>query len=248
MFILLADNQAIGTAFAFKSKGRRYICTAAHCVCSSEELINSNYSIALSVATSDKSDSYTINGQRPVEYACHDLANDWAVFKLKDEDASFAEIDCLPICRHIPDLRDEERFKLYHCPVSSLDKHGSVSPIPIDWIKPSGLNYLTGHIFFPATTLVRGSSGGVVINKLGEAIAIDLECENSIRTVAESKDVLQKLKKEVVRNKKMKTEEWLRDTLSEVSSSIDTAAHSHGSESKCIILCTQAEFMTYVDV
>jgi S1-C subfamily serine protease len=74
--------------------------------------------------------------------------------------------------------------------------------------------------------LFKGSSGGAVVNRAGEVIAVHVESFSSKMTVDDAK-----------------SKSLTSDMISVLSDAVDSSAHSHNSTSKCMVISAWVEVL-----
>lgn len=143
-----------------------------------------------------------------------DQQHDWAVLL---SDAPVIDLDPVEICPEasIPPMREEPEFKLYHCPAMEfqLQHLDTLEASVLGWFRALSISLRHGKIVFPYV-VSKGSSGGVVINRGGQVVAMYLESVNRILTVDEAKS----------------------DSNSSGHDAVDSAANSHCPIGTCIII------------
>jgi hypothetical protein len=114
---------------------------------------------------------------------------------------------------------DELEFKLYHCPAMEfqLGHIDGLEASAMGWYKPRAYVPRLGIINFPYGAS-KGSSGGVIVNRDGKAVAMHLSSTNQVLTLDE-------INSDTSHNGKDAT-----------SVALDSAADNHCSIATCIIL------------
>jgi hypothetical protein len=153
----------------------------------------------------------------------NDISNDWAILKVYNSRKSFPVEDIVTICTEIPEMKVEPFFKIYHCPAFNFNQgqFNSLEASPTEWLKPLAMSAETGTITFRCG-FFKGSSGGVVVTKSGQAIAMHCESDSSFMDVADP------------------------TSLDSVSQAVSSGAVSHSSLSTSLILVTLPDLMNSI--
>ena len=232
MFVLFAviDGHPTprGTAFSIATSGRNLLLTASHVV---TPLADHPWYIAHSFQR-DTAGWHPDDTPWSVDLVSRGAVDvdDVAVLMLADN-RQFGENDMIHVCQvsDIPCVCDENKFKTYYCPIDDVASDEDFPPLeasPSDW-KPAYAiqNHDCGKMWM-RNALCGGSSGGVVVDRLGRAIAIHCESMSS------SKSLLTCVEEHVNANPGQTA-----DMVSIHSDVLTSLGETHSSSQRCLILC-----------
>ncbi len=117
-----------------------------------------------------------------VVYHAHEQTNDWAVLESVAPVVGWTAIEIYTPMNEVP------KFNLYHCPAMrfQLKRIHVLEATAFFCNSPVSIARRYGAIYF-SYGVSKGSSGGVIINTSGQAVAMHLESENDILTSDEVK-------------------------------------------------------------
>jgi hypothetical protein len=217
----------LGTAFATRSNSRQYLLTAFHTI--QENVDCSRWYVTTNVGRCNDG-TWDFNSTfEKVSVVDYDTIMDVALLKIDSKYHIPIEstVEICPIAK-LPKQSDEASLKTYYVPVEDMTPQLEVPlcPSPSDWKRVYAIS--SKYLFLPGG-LCKGSSGGLVIDKAGLAVAMHIE---SISSSKSSTDILKEYRDSSSRGKKNSHDK----ALSESSTSL---ANTHMSSQKCIILSSQ---------
>ena len=216
MCVLLFNDEPAGTAFYV---GNNKFLTAAHNLLEDNGTVAAGqFSVTLRVEWSPGFTTMTSDNPLIVVDHAHEQTNDWAVLESVAPVVGWTAIEICPE-NEIPPMNEVPKFKLHHCPAMRfLLKHLQVlEASALSWNSPVSIARRYGAICFPYGAS-KGSSGGVIVNTSGQAVAMHLESENDILTSDEVKS------------------ESAHSGKDEIRISADSATNSHCSTARGLIL------------
>jgi hypothetical protein len=224
--VLLFDDKPAGTAFYV---GNNKFLTAAHNLLEDDGTVaDGKFSVTLRVEWSPDFTTMTSYNPLIVVHHAHEQTDDWAVLESVAPVVGWTAIEICPE-NEIPPMNEVPQFKLYYCPAMrfQLKRIQVLEASAFSWNSPVSIERQYGAIYFPYGTS-KGSSGGVIINRSGQAVAMHLESENDILTSDEVKS------------------ESAHSGKDEISISADSAANSHCSTARALILSHFPDLMNAI--
>ncbi len=232
MFVLYTKFDGVitpcGTAFAIATAEKNMLLTASHVVSPHRD---QQWCIALSFER-DASGWHPVGAHLPVElvYCGDENVDDVAVLKLSGVNL-FADKDMMHVCPAdcIPVVSDEAKFKTYYCPIADIandDTFPSLEVAPSTWKTAFSIDRKVNGKMWIRDALCGGSSGGVVVDLLGRAVAVHSEAASSSKSV----DECIKCYKNTNPNKVVDMESVLSDAVTSLG-------ETHTSSQICPILC-----------
>jgi len=188
IFIFMDKTDPVGTCFAVNEKtdSGRYVLTACHNL-RETRVVGDKYFIAEKIIREISGHITTIPSVLiEVELIDFDFTDDWAILRRTDS-IRFKEIIEV---QHKNCVR-EDLVKTYHCPVSfftQLDTSvmQALLAVATSWCKVTDVD---SKLILAESGLVQGSSGGVMIDKEGKAVAIYLYSISVGNTTGSSKSL-----------------------------------------------------------
>jgi hypothetical protein len=223
--VLLFNDEPAGTAFYV---GNNKFLTAAHNILEDDGTVAAGqFSVTLRVEWSPGFTTMTSDNPLIVVYHAHEQTNDWAVLESVAPVVGWTAIEICPE-NEIPPMNEVPKFKFYHCPAMQFQlQHLHVlEASAFSWNSPVSISRRYGAIYFPYGAS-RGSSGGVIINTSGQAVAMH-QSENDILTSDEVKSESVNSGKDAIRI------------------SADSAANSHCSTARALILSHFPDLMNAI--
>ncbi len=232
MFILFAVFDGFptprGTAFSIATSGRNLLLTASHVVTPHAD---QRWFIARSFQR-DAAGWHPDGTSWPVDLVSLGAVDVDAVAVLMlAENRQFGENDMIHVCRvsDIPSVRDEIKFKTYYCPIDDVASDEDFPPLeasPSDWKPAYAIQHSDCGKMWMRNALCGGSSGGVVVDRQGRAVAIHCESMSS------SKSLLTCFEEHINANPGKAA-----DMVSIHSVAITSLGDTHSSSQRCPILC-----------
>jgi hypothetical protein len=174
-----------GTAFAIQSPSQNTLLTAAQNIIAEKSMTDINWHITASLDRD--ADGWIANSPfMHVVIKAIDMANGIAVLTLFQQNYQFPDSEVLHICpkEEVPNVIEEQEFKTYYCPISDLVQdvtYPSLSITASEWKRAYSIQKGNNGKMWLKGGLAHGASGGVVVNKQGQAVAIHLRSSLSVR-------------------------------------------------------------------
>eukprot|EP00595_Chromulina_sp_UTEXLB2642_P003465 CAMPEP_0196764928 /NCGR_PEP_ID=MMETSP1095-20130614/7182_1 /TAXON_ID=96789 ORGANISM="Chromulina nebulosa, Strain UTEXLB2642" /NCGR_SAMPLE_ID=MMETSP1095 /ASSEMBLY_ACC=CAM_ASM_000446 /LENGTH=276 /DNA_ID=CAMNT_0042121789 /DNA_START=18 /DNA_END=845 /DNA_ORIENTATION=- len=196
VYILLANGFPIGTAFAVRCDSLRMLLTAYHCIFNEKgHLIKDELSITAKIMKdSSNAEVLSLNSETRgsliegvnstkvrVRVHSYDKVNDWALLKL-DRPYKFKFEYSIPLCpaSEIPEsIVCQPEFSIFHCPCEEYNaiRQDALEATSTGDMKAKTINLLTKKMTFYGG-LTSGSSGGVIVDSYGRAVAMHVDADN----------------------------------------------------------------------
>jgi hypothetical protein len=174
VYVLCDSDNPVGTAFAVTSKDgeNRIALTAFHNI---DVPTRGRLTLVEKIERSDTG-GLVMNGVITVSLIGHDKCLDWAILQ-RDDLTPFPEPITIETQRPVV----EDYLKLYHCPVLLFNDGllNFIESTPENWTK---VGFVRPPIITVDTGAFGGSSGGVFVNKFGNAVALFLSSVNTCKT------------------------------------------------------------------
>lgn len=171
VFVFCEGSLPVGTCFAVRDKDDKnmYVLTASHNLRSPSAVGDKYYLASVLTRSTTGAVSFIPSPMIEVELKEWDDVSDWAILGRTDG-CHFH--DCIEI-RTSACVR-EDKVKTYHCPVSLFTQKdaGACTILQACTASWSKVNVIDGSTILAETGLVKGSSGGVMLDVDGKAVAI----------------------------------------------------------------------------
>lgn len=237
------DSDPCGSAFAIQSSTQNKLLTAGHNLYdeSLKAIIPGHFYISRKIEKNMLGVVISTAEKIRVEVVsfCCNGNEDLAVLRLSDPVRCLT--DMIEICpqTEIPSLVEEQKFKLYHCPVEYY-LSGTISSLEASaaliWVPASSISTLGGIITFDKG-LCKGSSGGLVLTESGKAIAMYISSTNhSTNSTMSSEDARSN-------GSGLRKKSTTKVQLSALRDGLDSVENFHSSTSTCLLLSVNSNLM-----
>lgn len=218
-----------GTAFSIATAGRNLLLTAS-------QVVGPHATHRWYIDRSFHASGWHPDGTPwPVDVVAQGVVDvdDVAVLMLS-ENRQFGENDMIHVCSvsDIPSVRDKMKLKTYYCPIGDVasDKYfPSLEASPSDWKPAYAIQHVDCGKMWMRNALCRGSSGGVVVDRQGRAVAMHCESMSSSKSLSTGFE-------EPVNANPGQAADTIR-VRSDAISSISSLGDTHRSSQHCPILC-----------
>jgi len=233
------DRDPCGSAFAFRSPTQNKLLTAGHNLYDEnlKVIIPGHFYVSRKIEKDMLGVVVSTAEKIRVEVVsfCCNGNDDWAVLRLSESARRLT--DLIEICpqSEIPSLVEEQKFKLYHCPIEYY-LSGTITSLEasaaFNWMPASSISILGGIMTFDKG-LCKGSSGGLVLTESGKAIAMHISSTNSIISSEDARS----------NGSGWSKKSTTQVQLSALRDGLDSAANSHSSTSTCLLLSVNGNIM-----